>query len=251
MKKNLIKILITFSAILLAGISVWLSLSLFGFGHKPLFIAHRGHGFYGNTQESFYNSKEFYGIECDVRVTLDDKFIICHDDSAVFEGGEKLYIKEQNFEVLVSKKLDNGYKLCSFEKYLQICKELERVAIIELKGNYEEIHLANLVNIIDNNYSREKCKIISFSKSNLLKLKDICDIDLQYLFSGDIDENIEFCIKNKIHASMAYYAIQKQHVRLLHNASLEIGAWTVNDKFSVKSLASLKVDYITSDKFYN
>lgn len=50
---------------------------------------------------------------------------------------------------------------------------------------------------------------------------------------------------------MAYYAIQKQHVRLLHNASLEIGAWTVNDKFSVKSLVSLKVDYITSDKFYN
>lgn len=69
-------------------------LSLFAvesYAWKPVFAGHRG-SYTGvqNTAEAFRKGVEKYGysgLECDVRVTADGKYVICHDETTNSLGG--------------------------------------------------------------------------------------------------------------------------------------------------------------------
>ena len=63
-----------------------------------LMIAHRGVSGLEteNTKEAFIiaGNKSYYGIETDVHVTLDGKFLICHDDNILRVTGKDLIIEQ-------------------------------------------------------------------------------------------------------------------------------------------------------------
>ena len=70
-----------------------------------LMIAHRGVSGLEreNTCPAFIAAgvKTYYGIETDVHVTKDGKFLICHDDSILRVTGVDLVIEENNYADLV------------------------------------------------------------------------------------------------------------------------------------------------------
>lgn len=231
-----------------------ISLSIFSFLHSTKnveFIAHRGNGYYENSIESFSNSTNFFGIECDVRITKDKKLIINHDSNIKFDNNKQLTINESTLSELTTYKIQNKYRLCSFKEYLQICKKLNKTAIIELKVEFTDEEIDVILSEINEYYSKNKCIIISFEKSNLLKLKNKTNIPLQLLFNNNVNENVQFCIDNKIHASMDYKIIYRNVVNKLHSHGLKVGAWTVNDFFNNFRMKNLGVDYITSDTLYS
>lgn len=214
------------------------------------FIAHRGHGYYDNTVEAFYNSKDYWGIECDVMVTRDKEFVLSHDDNFKDDNNTKISISNSTLLELQEVTFGGGYKICTFKEYLSICKKLNKVAIVEIKSKLSEDESFKLLEEIDSVYSRKKCNIISFDKETLLKFKNQ-KIELQLLFLGDIENNIEFCIENNINASMFFALIKIEDVEKLHKHKLKIGAWTVNSREECDKLISYGVDYITSDALYN
>ena len=217
---------------------------------SSLYIAHRGHGFYENTAESFENSKNYYGIECDIRITKDEKFIINHDPTVKFDDESVYEIENSTYAELTAKTLGGGYKLCSFENYLQICKRLDKQAIIEIKPPLTDNQIGLMLSIIDEYYTQEKSIVISFNKGNLLKLKQVSKMELMYLFDVGKESNINFCIENKINPSMYFALIRKDDVQKIHDNGLKIGAWTVNNIFANIRMKKLKLDFITSDKYY-
>lgn len=219
-------------------------------GVNTKFIAHRGFGGFDNSLSNFENSKKFYGIECDVRLTNDGKFVVSHDKIIETTTGI-VDISQTNFENLIEMTLKNGKQLCSFKDYLECCKKLKKLAMIELKDELNQNSLSNLVNEIDLYYNRTNCVIISFISSNLLKLKENYNFVMCLLFDDNIEQSVNFCIKNNIHASIGYKNINKSIVSNLHKNNLKVCAWTVNSKIDIKRLKMCDVDYIVSDKYCN
>lgn len=106
-----------------------------------IFIGHAG-CYLGimNTEEAFINAakiKKYDAIECDVKQTKDGVFVVCHDND--FAG---ISIANTNWEDLknVTKTLTRGgveytATLCTFERYLEICKAYDLFAVVELKSS--------------------------------------------------------------------------------------------------------------------
>lgn len=215
----------------------------------PLYIAHRGHGEHENTKEAFRNSVDFWGIECDVCLTSDGEIVINHDSDVTFADGNYFIIAETTLETLLSQKFDDGSGICTFSEYLQICKEMEKVAVVELKSAWSENEIAKLLGEIEKYYCIDNVVIISFIESNLRSVRAQSSVQLQYLMNSYVDEKIEFCIENNITPSVAWDLIDSYYVNMAHQNNLKIAAWTVNSATANQLMKKLGVDYVTSDNF--
>lgn len=249
LSKHLKLLISIISIVLVATIILVVIICKMNIKSSAKYIAHRGHGYYDNTEEAFYNSTGFWGVECDVRITSDDKFILNHDETITSDNGEALNVENTAYDVLVSQTIGGGYTLCSLSKYLEICKELNLVSIIELKSIFSSEDVTRLLNEIDAYYDIDKCVIISFSSENLLKVKEQSSVELQYLIGANKDAAIDFCISNKINPSVSYNILEKSDVNRAHENDLKVGTWTVNSETINNKVKSMGVDYITSDFF--
>ena len=212
------------------------------------YIAHRGHGYYDNTIEAFYNSEDYWGIECDVRITSDNKLILNHDATVRYDDGTVLNVEESTYNELMSKTIGGGYYLCSLRKYLEICNEMDKVAIIELKSAFDVNDVTKLVDEIILYHSLEDSVVISFDRNNLLNVREQANIELHYL-TGAIDGVIEFCAEYGMNVSMSHGIVTQDVVKKAHDNGIKIGVWTVNDALSNNKMKQYQVDYITSDVF--
>ena len=116
------------------------------------FIGHAG-CYYGvmNSEEAFLYAAtvlKYQYIECDLKQSSDGVFLMCHDDT--FGGYE---LKKNTWEFLKdiedTKTRNSGFpkengsivkgkyttKLCTLERYLEICRENNIIAVIELKDS--------------------------------------------------------------------------------------------------------------------
>ena len=101
--------------------------------HKDVcMIAHRGHSSKhpGNTEAAFLSAVKngSGGIETDVRITKDGVFVVNHNDEAKFFDGTELIVADSTFEELSQKALYNDKSdeivyICTFERYLEICRD--------------------------------------------------------------------------------------------------------------------------------
>ena len=117
------------------------------------FIAHRGFSgkYLQNTEEAFLKAVEHGsgGIENDVRITKDGVLVVNHDHAAHYADGTDMVISDHTYEELISKPLRNPFtdtdlRVCTFKRYLEICRDGHMVCFIEFKGEFpdEKIHEA-------------------------------------------------------------------------------------------------------------
>jgi len=226
-------------------------------------IAHRGlSGLYQeNTTLSFINAGKgnYYGIETDVHVTKDNKFIISHDDNIKRVSGIDLVIEESTYEELRKIKVkdkDGSYTnnlfLPNLEEYILICKEYNKHPILELKGVMSYNNILDIITIIQSyNYINETT-FISFHKENIEILRNMSyEFNIQFLSGIDNDEmkkdTINFAIKNKVDVDVYYKNIDKDFINECHKNNIKVNVWTVDDPLEASYLIDLGVDYITSN----
>ena len=226
-----------------------------------LYIAHRGYSNANvdNTEAAYLEAStlNFYGIETDVKVTKDGYFVCNHDDVAVFEDGSKKIVKDSTREELLAKKLDGATKdteyMCTFERYLEICKNSNKIAIIELKTKFTNEQLKQIFSIVESIYSLDKVEIIDFDISQIKRAKKINnDVPYQYLIGFPNFIDINYAINNGINLSFNRTALHMfpNYVEKAHKKGLKVGVWTVDDKQDVANFIDMGVDYVTSNEFY-
>ena len=104
------------------------------FNHQIKIIAHRGVSGLEreNTCAAFIaaGNRSYYGIETDVHVTKDGKFIVFHDDTTDRLLGIHHVIEETDYETLRSLRLTDldgtrrgDLVLPSLEEYIRVCKK--------------------------------------------------------------------------------------------------------------------------------
>lgn len=223
-------------------------------------IAHRGVSGLEleNTCPAFLAAavKSYFGIETDVHVTKDGKYIVCHDDSTLRVAGVDLTIEETDFETLRALQLKDtdgvtqrkDLFLPCLEEYISICKKYDKVAVLELKNAMEEKHVVAIANIIKNMDWLEKTIFISFAGENLVFLKKhYPTATAQFLTEEASEETLRFMIENDLDADLCGYCVSKAFVDKLHAAGKKVNCWTIDKIEHAEYMQACGVDFITTN----
>lgn len=228
--------------------------------YQTKMIAHRGLSGLEkeNTMCAFIcaNARTYYGTECDIRKTKDNYIVVCHDDNLKRVSGIDANISTLTFEELQKVKLfdnfDNVVKpfltVPLFSDYLDCAIKYNKYAIIELKDDFSDDEIIQIINLIKQNNYLDKCILISFSITNLIKVRQINKtMRLQYLISQYDKKVLELCVKYNMGLDCNYTALTKQVIDDFHKYGLAVNAWTVNDCDEAIKLIEYGIDYITTN----
>ena len=223
-------------------------------------VAHRGLSGIEreNTASAFVaaGNRSYYGVETDIRRTSDGHFIISHDISLARVGGvdvnvEKTTLEELQNIVLLDKDNTKGrvdLRPCTLENYISICKKYEKHCVLELKSDFTDEEIVQILDIVKGFDYLENVTFISFIYSNMTKIRKVCPKQsVQFLFSKFDDEILARLISDRIGVDVQYKALTKEMIALLHENSLEVNCWTVDDKDAAEQLCDWGVDYITTN----
>lgn len=225
---------------------------------KPLAIAHRGYHqkYFENTKEAFIaaSKMDFYGIETDIHLTKDLKWITHHNDD-IISGGKNYFIKDLTYEQIMSMHLDNEQNhdnatVCPFEDYLKICKESGKRPIIEIKNSPKWKHLKKLVRFVDEYMGLDNVTFIAFYPWPLgkLRLSFGKKIHLQHLIEKHT-ELFGYARKFKMDLDVKDEVLTEEILNKFHKKGLKVNCWTVDDENMLRKLEAMGVDYITSNVF--
>lgn len=229
---------------------------------KTKIIAHRGlSGLEAeNTVAAFVaaGNRNFYGIETDVRLTRDQKFIIIHDSSTARVCEVDLVVQETELDVLREIKLYDKNGLYSrgdlvfptVEEYFSVCKKYDKKAILELKSIIAKEDIVRLVEIAKEMQVLDNVIFISFHFENLVALKsEYPKQAAQYLVSEvkNSDELISDLKKYKLGIDIWYGNATKELIDLMHSNGILVNAWTVDKVEDANRLIDYGIDFITTN----
>ncbi|MBE6731170.1 MAG: hypothetical protein E7564_05735 [Ruminococcaceae bacterium] len=227
---------------------------------KICFIAHRGYSgrYLMNTEEAFIKAVEHGsgGIETDVRVTKDGVLVLSHDDDLLYEDGTRLNVENSTYEELKSKPLRNPLSdtklyVCTFERYLEICRDGNVICFIEFKGEFTDEMTKKAFNMAKEIYSLDMCEMQSGSYDNLLRTRKAFP-ELKIMITAGRDcpwEVLERCVKDGFDLDMDYRGITDEIIELFRKNNLKVALWTANSKEGLDFCVSKNPEFIESDFF--
>ncbi len=158
-----------------------------------------------NSYEAIKNgllSDKYIGIECDVRCTLDNKFIIYHN--ALYKGNLVKNIKYDSIK----------NDVCTLEDILKI--NTNKIILLELKDF--DMNLDNFLKVI-NKYKRN-IYIMSFSTKIIEDLRRITNKHkvgvLNYVLNSDSNYNFDFiCLLDIIASNVVCEKFKKRNIDVI------------------------------------
>lgn len=225
---------------------------------KPLCIAHRGCHWkcFENTSAAFKAAAkgDYYGVEMDIHLTKDKKWIVHHDPD-FYSRGVKVVIKEETFQELVKLPLDNEWKYkatCpSLVEYLQIIQGSGKRPIIEIKPkNPSFANLAKVIKDVKRYFALKDVTFIAFYPWPLMKLKVMHPkLDVQLLVEKGHPFLKDWAYHLRWGLDIESKLLTKDDIERFHNKKLKVNAWTVDTKDELKRLEKAGIDMITSNVF--
>lgn len=224
-------------------------------------VAHRGLSALEreNTCAAFVAAgvRSYYGIETDVRVTSDGKYIISHDNNFKrCSGGIDIGIEANPFDILHAVPLldvnDGPHRSDLFppslEDYLSICCKYGKTSILELKGLIEEKHIAGIVGTVKDFGHFDDTVFISFTPENLVNVrKQEPDARMQLLVTDGKMENLDFLKLYHAGADFGHWTMTRELVDAVHALGLDVNVWTVDKPEDAARMIDIGVDFITSN----
>jgi glycerophosphoryl diester phosphodiesterase len=223
-------------------------------------IAHRGFSYIApeNTIPAFMQAAEddfIFGIECDIHTTLDDEFVVIHDDTTKRMTRDKKVIKELTLNEVRSLTIKNGNKARSYKdlkiptlnEYLDICKENHKTAIIEIKS-INHIDLLNSFLAKIEAYDDLNVIVISSNLNYLKYLRAICELELHLITEKIADSLIYDCRVNQIDFAIKKTIADEKTIAKLKKKGFKINVWTITGNREANKLIALGVDYLTTGK---
>lgn len=223
-------------------------------------VAHRGASGLEqeNTCPAFVAAavKTYYGIETDVHVTADGKFVLCHDSDLYRTAGVHVVIEETNFDDLRRiPLLDKDGKtnrtdlfLPVPEDYFSICKKYGKVCVFELKERFPQGKIAEIVSLTKEYGVFEQTYFISFCLENLTELRTLePNAKILYLTDQANDETFKLLKKYGFGLDIYYGSLYREYVERLHRENITVACWTVDKPEDARALIDMGVDIITSN----
>ena len=226
-------------------------------------VAHRGLSGIEreNTCSAFVaaGNRSHFGIETDVHISKDGKFVIIHDENTerVSLGKTNIKVSENDYSVLeemILPDLDGttyrkDIRIPLLKEYISVCKKYEKICVLEIKGPFEEKDLERMIGQIEELGYVDNVIFISFVFENCVNVKKLLPgNDVQFLTGNEVtDELIEELCKYNLDLDIYYERLNAENVALLHSKGIKVNCWTCDDKEVAEKLVSYGVDFITSN----
>lgn len=224
-------------------------------------VAHRGlSGIERENSVSAFvaaGNRDYFGIECDVHVTKDGKYVIYHDDTTGRLCEKDLRIEETDYEELSRLRLlasgktagyDRIHQIPTLQEYLEVCARYDKVAVIELKNAMIEKNIAEIIEICKAEYDLSKIIFISFAYENLVTVRKLLPQQkLQYLVDFYTEDLIDKLKQYNLDLDINYRSLTADRVKVLHDKGIVINCWTCDNADSANNLIAWGVDFITSN----
>ena len=208
-------------------------------------IAHRG---FWNKKDAPQNSRaaferalelRIYGVEFDVRQTIDGELVICHD--ADFGG---MIIEKSTYNELCASRLANGETIPLLEDFLSIRRKADTQ--VKLIIDIKKCSIVDLVHLIEEYDLQDAVIYITFTKGYCHQLAELdYGANTYYSNNGTTTEDI----KEYGFGGVCYrYTFLDENSELVVDASsLGIGimVWTVNNPKKVHDYSVEKIYVIT------
>ncbi|MCM1259737.1 MAG: InlB B-repeat-containing protein [Prevotella sp.] len=230
-----------------------------------LFIGHAG-CYLGimNTEEAFINAvtvKGYQALECDVKQTKDGVFVVCHDnDFAGYALASTNYADLKDVTTTVTRGgITYTSKICTFERYLEICKTYGVIAVVELKSsagitNSDQSRMGALMQVIQDKGMLDQVIFLGSQYKCLewVRNNGYHNIRCQYLVNSCESETIfNRCLEWRFDVSFNIgYANSEEWIARYHEAGLKVSCYTFSqysDAATLQSWIDKGVDYVTCD----
>ena len=230
---------------------------------KPLFAGHRG-SYRGveQTEEAFMNGINHYGytgLEIDVKTTSDGEYVCWHDDD-LSRVGHSASIPNSKFEDLKDLTLTQTRggvqytgKLCTVDRFLEICKDNNIFPIIELKwatgiNNNDMSRFPGLYKLIEKHGLVEEARILTSMQKSLEYVRtNYPALQCQFLCYEVTEARFTWCKQWGINPSVQTGGLGKAMARKCHDAGMEVACWTINSESSYVQHGNLGCTTMTCD----
>ena len=223
-------------------------------------IAHRGLSGIEkeNTNAAFVaaGNRSYYGIETDVHKTLDGKYVVFHDDTTGRVAIDDMEVEKTTFDCLRNllltdidgKKGRTDIRIPTLQEYISICKKYEKVAVLELKNAFTEDEVYEIVDIIKDLGYLGNVVFISFCLENLVFLrKKYPRQEAQFLIDNYEPWLLDTLKEHNLDLDIKYTSLNADNMKELHDAGIKVNCWTCDDPAAGENLASLGIEFITSN----
>ena len=226
-------------------------------------VAHRGLSGIETENSNFAfvaaANRSYFGIETDVRLTADGRYVLLHDDTTARVSDTIIHIEKEPRDKVKSVMLrdrEDGatrmdIRIPDLDDYLKICKRYDKVSVLEIKGSMSEQQLRGVADACQERNQLENTIFISFGLENLLTLRKITPPgqQIQFLCGELSDEFIDILAANRIDIDIHYPTLfaHPEYMEKFKARGLKVNVWTCDNPGDAAKLIEMGVDFITTD----
>lgn len=240
------------------------------------FIGHAG-SYYGlmNSEEAILYAIQvlkYQAVEVDLKQTKDGVFVLCHDDTfagytlastnwSVLKDVEHTATRYSGFPAQNGSAKNTPYttKLCTLERFLEICKEYNVKAVIELKysagiNSNDQSRMPALMDVIERTGMRENVILLTSQLNCLIWTRNngYSDIECQYLVTSlENEATLQRCIQYNLDISFNITGQNSDEwIARYKEAGLKVSCYTFtqyDDYPKLQSWINKGVDFVTCD----
>lgn len=232
----------------------------FDYPNKPLMVAHRGVSGLEteNTCAAFVaaGNRSYHGIETDVHITADGKYVAFHDDETRRMAAEDVIIEKTDFATLRSmilRQKDGNFgrtdlRIPTMQEYIEICKQYEKIAVLELKNHFRKEEVFEICDIIEKIGYLHSVIFISFDFENLVYVKEKLPSQPVQFLTGKCDEELAKKLASLgMDLDIYFEGFDAETAERCHRYGIKVNCWTVDRLEDAARLAELGAAYITSN----
>ncbi len=239
-------------------------ISLNALAWKPVLVGHRGCNIgVENTIEAFANGVDIYhydGLECDVRVTADDNYVISHDEFTTRLGGTLMVaaatLEELRAEKYVQQRGDSVYTghICTVEEFLDLCIEKDVFPILELKwsngiNNNDMSKFRGLAMLVRRKRLTDRVIFLtSMRDCHEFIRNNYPEFQSQWLCNANWEKHWQWCQLWHIMPSISMGNFDQATVQMFNAMSLPVACWTVDKVEDCVNACKMGAYMVTTNK---
>lgn len=181
---------------------------------------------------------------------------MAHNDSLLTPFGVDKKVSELTFEELRALTLYERYGVKdedtlivpTLEEYINICKQYNMVAYLELKSELTVEQLTEIVNIVKTCEWFDNTVFISYKQNNMINVRTAdASAQAMWIIENPSSDNLTWLVENQVGLCVGYWSCTQSLVDTMHEAGLKVNTWTVNSLEKAEQMKSYGVDTMTTD----
>ena len=202
----------------------------------------------------------YFGLEFDLQLTKDEKWVVCHEDNLERMTNGKGNISDRSFDYVRKLKITDGtniaeypdLKIPTLEEALAVCIEYGMVPYIEIKAGSEK-ELDELAQIVIDFGVSENCRIISSTKSSVEYIKKAYpQFTVWFVSYFCLDGDLDFALEAGLDGvSWNVMFFKDELFEKLEGTDLTLSFWTVDTAENAEKFATYgSKDFTTNNLIY-